>query len=64
MRTSEELRGFIVAEDEGEDDAAFAERYFVEMEQDGTWGGKRVERREGGQRGWVSTGQKSASSPG
>jgi hypothetical protein len=40
MRNSDELKSFIVAEDEGEDSAAFAERYFEEMEKDGTWGGE------------------------
>ena len=40
LRRSDELKSFIVAEDEGEDSAAFAERYCGEMEKDGTWGGE------------------------
>jgi hypothetical protein len=38
MRASEELRLFIVSDDEAEDSGAFAERYLEEMGKPGTWG--------------------------
>ncbi len=38
MRASEELRLFIVSDDEAEDGAAYAERYLEEMGKAGTWG--------------------------
>lgn len=38
LRASEELRLFIVSDDEGEDSEAYAERYLEEMSKPGTWG--------------------------
>lgn len=38
LRASEELRLFIVSDDEGEDSGAYAERYLEEMSKPGTWG--------------------------
>ena len=38
MRSSEELRLFIVSDDEREDSSAFVDTYLNEMEKAGTWG--------------------------